>query len=522
MSRNSGQGCICKEEPMRRVLCLPEAPKERSTFEKIKEIYVEQMTLDGVSHFISSRNITSRLLWLALTILCTAVMTKSIVEMAQQLSSNDMTTKFETETVTSNMIFPSVTICNANPVNSSEMSADEESVRNNPEELVDAMVRNPQRFMTPLLRWRLGGTKSEAVSFFEPGWCTFSNKECSFSTHFRKTPGKRYCYTFNMNSGSLAQTRPGAIYGLSLVVNINKENSLNVLPMLTQDGVYVTLHGNGSLPHVVTHSYLAGPGQLTRFEIKRKDMVRLESPYKDNCTDGLDHNLLTSRAYTEDACLMSCQVQKLLDECECVDSFTKLSVHAATGVDLQECDSTGNKCYQQAIKNLLEADLHCDCPMLCEETQYSIDTSSAPWPSDMNYKVLNAKLKQKKGLNKSLEYMKENYVALQLYFKDFTIEKIIHEPAYSWVEFLSDLGGTMNFWLGASIFSVFEIIVFFMQAISLKVREKCNSVEEDRSKEIPLNRSQSPAESEGNTDHINTEGEHKENINNCGKEETIA
>ena len=437
------------------------------------------MTLDGYYHFIVSSNVISRVLWLLITIACTILMIQSIIAIANQLASHEMITKFEAEKISSDMRFPSVTICNANPVNASELSSDEANVRLNPELLVDEMIGNPSKFMTPLLQWRMSNdTEEQTRSFFEPESCTFSNQDCSFDTHFINTPGYSNCFTFNSN-GTLNQSRPGTVYSLSLVVNIDIQNHLNFMPMLMHNGVYVTLHDPGRLSHIVTHSYIAGPGQLTRFEIKRRDMTRLQSPYKDNCTNGYNTRLLTARWYTEEACLMSCQVEKILDECNCVDAYTRAFVKEATGISLTKCTETENVCFKRTVDSILESELNCDCPMLCEESSYNVQVTSAPWPSDINHSVLNAKLKSKRNRTRSLQYVQTNYVALQIYYKDFTIEKVIHVPAYGAINFLADLGGITNLWLGASICTAFEIIVFLLQALILKVTRSCKSAEVD-------------------------------------------
>ena len=68
-------------------------------------------------------------------------------------------------------------------------------------------------------------------------------------------------------------------------------------------------------------------------------------------------------------------------------------------------------------------------------------------------------------MNISEDYVSNNYAAIQIYYRDFTTERAEHLPAYDWNSFLSDCGGQMGLWIGASVFSVAELLSFVVEYI---------------------------------------------------------
>ena len=64
----------------------------------------------------------------------------------------------------------------------------------------------------------------------------------------------------------------------------------------------------------------------------------------------------------------------------------------------------------------------------------------------------------------SLDYHKSphpNFLELAFTFKSFLVEIIEERPAYTWQDLFANFGGCVGLMTGASILSIFELIVFF-------------------------------------------------------------
>jgi hypothetical protein len=63
-----------------------------------------------------------------------------------------------------------------------------------------------------------------------------------------------------------------------------------------------------------------------------------------------------------------------------------------------------------------------------------------------------------KGNNITAQFLRENFVRLDIFFRELNIEDVIQQQAYTTTALLSDLGGTMGLCIGASLLSLFELL----------------------------------------------------------------
>ncbi|KAK6989353.1 amiloride-sensitive sodium channel subunit gamma-2, partial [Biomphalaria glabrata] len=52
----------------------------------------------------------------------------------------------------------------------------------------------------------------------------------------------------------------------------------------------------------------------------------------------------------------------------------------------------------------------------------------------------------------------ENFLKLNIFYRDLNYEELAEQPNYEIFQLLSDFGGTMGLWIGLSVLSLFEII----------------------------------------------------------------
>ena len=65
-----------------------------------------------------------------------------------------------------------------------------------------------------------------------------------------------------------------------------------------------------------------------------------------------------------------------------------------------------------------------------------------------------------------------NALAIEVHISDFTVEIIEQSPAYDWDNFLSDLGGQMGLWIGASVYSGVELVSILLKLILYHINSK--------------------------------------------------
>ena len=62
-------------------------------------------------------------------------------------------------------------------------------------------------------------------------------------------------------------------------------------------------------------------------------------------------------------------------------------------------------------------------------------------------------------------HFRENFLNLDIYYKQLSVEEIIQQPAFEFLSLLSEVGGFLGLLLGASVLTVCEIFDFIIMTI---------------------------------------------------------
>ncbi|KAL5267616.1 hypothetical protein ACHWQZ_G004604 [Mnemiopsis leidyi] len=118
------------------------------------------------------------------------------------------------------------------------------------------------------------------------------------------------------------------------------------------------------------------------------------------------------------------------------------------------------------------------CHDPCASNHYDVVVSSTKFPPTENY--FNDHLKDYEGLEYTWEYAKENLIRLHVYYDKMEYLSVVQTKDYEIQNFIGELGGVVDLFIGFSFFTVFQLIEIVIAAVILrKCRRKTASDSEN-------------------------------------------
>ncbi len=469
--------------------------------------FSETATMHGLYKIGHSPTRWSRLLWTVVVAGLFAGFVVEIVKLFKEHYSYKTYVKLDKQTL-SKMEFPSVTICEANNFRLSVFK----KFLPNVETLVQQtnfmglqmdQIYTPRNFHLfqhlDMLRKNISVVKELSSTYYANktlfhDWCTWSSVfNCKvpddFADYFYMAQ-VGFCKTFNPK-GKYVQISPGNRFGLTLKLFIDQTDKV---PYFTDygAGVLVMIHPKDVYPNPFSEGMLVQTGHVTRISLKKVISYRKKSPYPSKCSDGKGIFQVFPGAYTVNNCQYSCAIKLTLEKCGDIELAYKYHKPAefakSMGVLKKTNISNTNmiKCYQSLVQKFLNNKLACNCPAACKEERIFTSATSTQWPqpADMGYyKPIVAKLMNKSSVTN--EEVHNGMVFLEIYYDELSIDIISEEVASIWTKVVSNVGGQLGLWLGASIFSLIEIIGYLSTSIVRLYDLKVGPSSKQKDKDIP-------------------------------------
>ncbi|XP_077870415.1 epithelial sodium channel subunit gamma-like [Saccoglossus kowalevskii] len=307
------------------------------------------------------------------------------------------------------------------------------------------------------------------------------------------------CYVFNSDSISPLKTnRPGAMYGLTLELDIDQDN---YLPHITETaGIRLAIHPQNIYPFTEDNGISVPPGFASEIGLRLVTIEREPQPYG-NCVEMESggqgqyyaNNIYRRKFgvdYTVQACEKSCYQNYLIATCRCSDpDYPVLVINETMREILLPCDNYDNGsdalCFDEVNVQYQYGDLNCDCPQPCSETTYIASTSFSSWPANNYMSDMNGIAERLNGIPNTggigstgtSEPTQKNLVRVQIYFKELNFQSITESPAYSEFDLISDIGGQLGLWIGVSMITVCEIFQFLGVLVKLLFRRIMDKAE---------------------------------------------
>ncbi|CAF0952917.1 unnamed protein product [Didymodactylos carnosus] len=322
------------------------------------------------------------------------------------------------------------------------------------------------------------------------------------------------CYTFNAKVGNISSLYKTNDFGNGWTV----ENGLVLTFYLNQqwytptyyaNSLTAILHDNDEFPLVRYVGQYYQPGLDHQILYTKHVTTYLGSPYTQCTTQmGEDMQALYSTAfgtsqfkYSQTVCYELCAQSYIYHQCRCtipIYFFVDKLVVNNQLVSVNACSvhTDEGMCAAEARQNFLN-DLQLQskqcvhCQPECEIMTFETDTSSLRAPTELQKLLLvmdflNTENKSATPLPADFEanytlYLDKNYLKLKILPVSQYVTSYTEMATYSWVAFMSDIGGQSGFWMGLSVSSIIELIGLIYRKKLLKCfgKDKVQAFSED-------------------------------------------
>ena len=306
-------------------------------------------------------------------------------------------------------------------------------------------------------------------------------RKCNFSTDVERILQiyKGYCYKFNPK-GSFIQARHGRDEAISIILFLNVSDFLPWPQYDSGESVDVFVNDYKEFPFVYTGPVLAPVGHITQIEIRKSELKRKKAPYSSDCTNGENIKLYFDGVYSVINCQHSCFLSKISQQCRTHDFYTNIILPKDKRKPFFSFPPT-DLCVQKVYEKLLEENYaSCNCKLPCNEVKYEKTVSYSKWPSEADipiYKQLFSKALDLNASEVADDFVRRNFLRIDVYYGDMMYRMISEEESYSFGKLIGDIGGYMGLLVGASVFSLLELIVFLLQTVRFATkRNKINDV----------------------------------------------
>ncbi|XP_069139292.1 amiloride-sensitive sodium channel subunit alpha-like [Argopecten irradians] len=268
--------------------------------------------------------------------------------------------------------------------------------------------------------------------------CSYNARKC-FADDFKLFQSSEYGNCFTLESSKYFATKPGPLNGLWLTLNL--EIFEYITSFATGYGIKLLIHPPGTVVFPTVEGIVLSPGQETSVALRmvnvldalsfKVNVYRLRPPYGE-CTNGEEFQKNFGILYTIPACVKLCKHHWVIKKCQCVP---QLDIEIVMDEESNEdyylydyghpaCDSKDLE--QKSCTKRQSLDVHGQMIFTCT---------------------------------------RNNFLRVVVYYEDINYEVISESPLYDEFTFLSNIGGTLGLFLGASVISVVEIVQLLVETV---------------------------------------------------------
>ena len=447
-------------------------------FRKDLAEFLDTSTTHGLPRIANANCWISRITWTIIVLCLLSYLTLAVYKLYLQLISDKINVIVQTKTASA-LTLPMITVCDGIPYLKSL-----ETHRNNTGAQIRTLLHAENQHMQRLLNKE--NLRNETVHNFilkdqdgEMPLCQFSGEQCIFNKHVKgglPILHKGQCYTFNQD-GSFKQIIKGPTMGIFAVFYLaNDANATKSTGATSTHGIEIFIQKPDEKNPTGSDGILGIPGHLTRISLRQKTYKRLPEPYPDRCVDNKDTE-------SPHECQIKCIAMHQIKECNVISVTIKHyfndinteNLGNMSSVRIPETDEE-HACIKMVVESFANEHLSCKCYMPCFERVFDYSISQSRWPHDDTREDILLLMKSQFGINITENESNKQLAAIQVYYAQLQYDEVLQLPAYSVDKFLSDLGGLLGLFIGASVFSGIDFLVFLLRTLIIQAKILLNQI----------------------------------------------
>ena len=438
--------------------------KEEGKNKRFKK-YIQTCTAHGVTHIFIGKSSIRKVFWLFIVLACTSACLYNIIDRILFLASNPTTTAV-TLTRQPEIDFPAVTICNLNLLKKDYLESlglervvfdlllsggSQDNCTQNIPDLPD--ITYQQMFTAG---------KQDLNNLIIT--CQYLGRDC----HVKFVPTLTrlgVCYIFNSGRSDdapiLKTNGTGAGLGLRLILNISRHQYV-ASPNLDA-GVKVVVHHQSEPPRPHDQGIAVPPGRNAFVSIRQLNVV---DETEENCNSEGDvrslnfiHNGLN---YSFSACALDCFYSQIAQNCRCILS----DEYNPPLEDFTLC-TIRDMCCVLSQQTIFTA---CPCLHSCKNSLYEITNSYSSFQVDSYLEIVE----------QNITGLQEDLLMINIFYDTLSITNTVTSRVYDVVSLLSDIGGQLGLFLGISVITVVEFVVWILD----EIKDRCLGISEGKMKQL--------------------------------------
>lgn len=430
---------------------------------------VESLSIHGLPKLIAASSFWRRLGWLICCIAAFGFFVYFTVDIIRMYQCN--ATYFKTEKVTkTTMKLPAFTFCNTNHFDAYIKDKDAPKLEKMPHNCSheDFANEKSKRYFKSACKTFMGMSKHNSI---------FANlsKYIKFPDMFSFVPNYWPCFTMNRNA-TLVQLEPSEHYGIRMLLFFNESDysddgfSQNVSTHLhdVRQGIYIDIHDPAEHLHQLQGITLP-TGYHTHIALRRTNTTRKAAPFRSNCYNDEEESytkVITGKHLVSN-CFYSCALLAIYNTCGNIPAYLKAFMPEDKYPPIQNIsENLMQNCSRNATRNKTVE--NCGCRMPCKQITYETKVIQNPWPQSWQTNYLRPVLSEMINIPEAqidVAMLKKYLIFVSIYYDDFTETVITEKEFYELSKIVSDFGGQMGMFLGASFLSLIEIICLLLSLV---------------------------------------------------------
>ena len=226
-----------------------------------------------------------------------------------------------------------------------------------------------------------------------------------------------------------------------ILLDIHNNDSL--VDAFTGSGVKVVVHDIQVPPRMNERGISLSPGTEAFISIEKNVIRSLSKPYSDvDCVqDVSDYRYKAGTpfdTYSYEGCMVDCLLENTVVACNCTLTFN----------DTRSCTlSDFYFCMPDGFQETAQICTYCRDP--CEVTRFSTELTSLRLPGPNTHNILPGYTQ---------EYTQNNMIYLHVFYPSLHYTVTEQVEAFTFDELISNLGGQLGLFLGASLMTMVELL----------------------------------------------------------------